>query len=234
MDNKTEIPEFDFKPDYIMVKLLIMSMFCPFMYGVFKNYFPPFMYLAWVPIAMLLSAALFFLGRLSSRLVMKERVPYDPENTIRDYVKVSKSWLGFVVSAAVGIAFFYLAYGMKTWFLTDFDDGTTPHSTGYVYEAVCAAYGFAVTYFSSLIWFVPDGLVLTAGNTRAFDFVSPVAMLILPIMFSGVPRNIVLFYDAIFILILVIRNSRISSYNKMVEKIERRQKYEGHVSKFDK
>ncbi len=234
MDNRSNIPEFNFKPDYIMVKLMIICMFCPLMYGVFKNYFPPFFVIWWVPIAAVLSVSLFCLGRGASKLIMKERVPYDPENSIRDYIKVSKSWLGFLAALAVGAVFFFGANGMKEWYLEVFDDGTTPRSAGYVYEAVCAAYGFFVTYVSSILWFVPDGLVLPAGSTRSFDFVAPVAMFIIPIMFSGVPRNIVLIYDGIFILILLIRNYRISSYNKMVEKIERAQKYEGHVSKFDK
>ena len=234
MENHGSIPEFNFKPDYIMVKLLIMCMFCPLMYGVFKNYFPPFFVIWWVPIAMVLSVLLFYLGRGASKVVMKKRVEYDPENTIRDYIKVSKSWLGFLTALAVGAAFFFGAYGMKEWYLTVFDDGTTPHSVGYVYEAVCAAYGFFVTYLSSILWFIPDGLILTAGTTRTFDFVAPVAMFLIPIMFSGVPKNIVLFYDGIFVIILLIRNYRISSYDKMVEKLERKQKYDGHVSKFDR
>ena len=100
-------------------------------------------------------------------------------------------------------------------------DSGTAHAVGYVYEAVVAVYAFFVTYFSGLLWFLHDGMVLPAGYSLSFSLVAPIAMMIIPTVFAGVPKEIAIIYTAVFIVLLVIRNVRVISYNKAVEKLER-------------
>ena len=233
MDNKQkyEIPEFDYESDYKLVKLLLITFLTPLMYGVFVSYLPPFMKIVWIPGAFIIVTLLWFLGRFCTKVIARERVEYDPEKTRRDYIIIKKSWLGFLVSVAIGVLFFYIALGMKTWYLNDFHDGTTAHAKGYVYETVIAAYAFFVTYFSSILWFLHDGMYLPAGDSLTFSLVSPIAMMIIPIVFAGVPKNIAIIYTAFLCVILFIRHLKVHFYNKLVDKLERENKYIEHNSK---
>lgn len=233
MDNKQkyEIPEFDFKPDFIMVKIIFVTLFTPLFYGVFNSYLPDVIAIPWILVAPLMSFGLLALGRWATKVIAKERVPYDPEKTRRQYILLKKTWLGFLVAVAVAAAFFFLAYGMKMWFWEVFDDKTTPHSKGYVYEAVAAGYAFFVTYFASVTWFLHDGMVIPAGYSLSFDIVIPIAMIIVPITFGNVPVYVAIIYTAIMVGLIAARNLRVRSYNKLVERLERENKYIEHNSK---
>lgn len=233
MDNKQKykIPEFDYEWDYKLVKLLLITFLTPLMYGVFVSYLPPFMRIVWIPGAFIIITLLWFLGRFCSKVVAKERVAYDPEKTRREYILVKKSWLGFLVALAIGVLFFFIALGMKTWYLEAFDDGTTPHSKGYVYEVIAGAYAFFATYFSSLFWFLHDGMYLPADDSLKFSLISPIAMMVIPTIFAGVPKLVAIIYTAFLVILLLIRHIKIHFYNKLVEKLERENKYIEHNSK---
>jgi hypothetical protein len=233
MDSKQkyEIPEFDFKTDYVLVKIIFVVLFTPLFYGVFNSYLPSVMAIPWMFVSVLMSLGLLALGRWATRTVAKERVEYDPEKTRRQYIILKKTWLGFLIAAAVAVVFFFIAYGMKLWFWNVFDDKTTPHSKGYVYETVAAGYAFFVTYFASVTWFLHDGMVIPAGYSLSFDLVIPIAMLIVPITFGNVPTYVAVVYTVIMVGLIVARNLRVRSYNKIVEKLERENKYIEHNSK---
>jgi sterol desaturase/sphingolipid hydroxylase (fatty acid hydroxylase superfamily) len=189
------------------------------------------MRIVWIPGAFAIVVALWFLGRFCAKTVAKKRVEYDPEKMFREYIPLKKTWLAFIVSIAIGIIFFYIALGMKTWYLEVFDDGTTPHSKGYVYEVIAGAYAMFVTYFSAIMWFPHDGMYLPAGDSLKFSLVSPIAMLIIPPFFAGVPKLVTFIYTGFLCVILFIRHLKIHFYNKLVDKLERENKYIEHNSK---
>jgi hypothetical protein len=164
---------------------------------------------------------------------MKQRIEYDPEKTLRDYVKIRKTWLTFLGAVAIGIAFFFIALAVKNWYWAKFDDGTQAHSKGYVYEILCGAYAFFVTYFSGVIWFFHDGMFMPAENYRTFGIAAPFAVWFIMPMFAGVPKTAAAVYTAILIILFLIRHFRISSYDKMIDKIEKKQKYSSYRSKYD-
>ena len=228
---KYEIPEFDFKPDFIMVKAIFVILFAPLMYGAFRAYLPEILEIPMIFVSVLLSFGLLALGRFVTKVVAKERVEYDPEKTRRQYIVLRKTWLGFLTAVGIAVLFFFLAYGMKMWYWNVFDDKTTPHSKGYVYEALAAGYAFFVTYFASVTWFLHDGMVIPAGYSLSFDLVIPVAMVIIPITFAGVPTYVTLIYAGATVALIIARNLRVHSYNKLVEKLERENKYIEHNSK---
>ncbi len=232
-ENKSPIPEFNFGPDYILVKLSLIIFLTPLMYGSFINYLPPFLHTVMIPGFIAVVAGLFFLGRLLSKIVAKKRIPHDPEKTLREYIVVKKSWLAFLGAIAVGVAFFFVALAIKNWYWAKFDDGTQAHAKGYVYEALCAAYAFFVTYFSGILWFLHDGMVLPAENYLTFGIAAPFTVWFIMPMFAGVPKIVAAVYTGILLILFFIRHFRISSYDKMIDKIEKKQKYSDYRSKYD-
>lgn len=232
-ENKSPIPEFNFKPDYILAKLSLICFFAPLMYGSFYGYLPPFLHIVMIPGFIAVIAGLYFLGRLLSRIVAKKRVEYDPEKKLREYIVVKKSWLGFLGALAIGAAFFFIALAVKNWYWADFDDGTQAHSKGYVYEILCGAYTFFVTYFSAITWFFYDGMFMPAENYLTFGIAAPFTVYFIMPMFAGVPKNVATVYAVILLILFLIRHIRIHSYDKMIDKIEKKQKYSGYKSKYD-
>jgi len=187
IQTKYEIPDFDTKPDNLLVKMMLILCATPFMYSVFNGYLPPFMKYVWVFVALLLSTALFLLGRLTARIgAGGQRVPYDTEKTLRDYVVIKKSWLTFLVALLVAVAFFFLAHGIRVWYIADYHDGSTALAVGYVYETVAACYGALVTYLFGLLWFLHDDLYLQVDNSLGFHLVSPIVIVLIPMMYGGV------------------------------------------------
>ena len=220
--SKYEIPDFDTKPDNLLVKMMLILCATPFMYSVFHGYLPPFMKYVWVFVALLLSVLLFLLGRVTACIgAGRERVPYDPEKTLRDYVVLKKSWLTFLASLLVAVAFFFLAHAIREWYIADYHDKTTPLSVGYVYETVAACYGAIVTYLFGLLWFWHDDLYLQVDNSMGFHLVAPITIVLIPMVYGGVHITIGLFYLLLFAILLLIRLGRVRSYNRMVTRMER-------------
>ncbi len=232
-ENKSPIPEFNFKPDYILAKLSLICFFAPLMYGSFYGYLPPFLHIVMIPGFIAVIAGLYFLGRLLTKIVAKKRVEYDPEKTLREYIVVKKSWLAFLGALLIGVAFFFIALAVKNWFWADFDDGTQAHSKGYVYEILCAVYAFFVTYFSAITWFLHDGMFMPAENYLTFGIAAPFTVYFIMPMFAGVPKNVATVYAVILLILFLIRYIRIHSYDKMIDKIEKKQKYSNYKSKYD-
>ncbi len=232
-ENKSPIPEFDFGPDYILAKLSLICFLAPIMYGTFYGYLPPFLHVVMIPGFIAVIAGLYFLGRLFSKLIAKKRIPHDPEKTLREYIVVRKSWLGFLGAIAIGVLFFFIALAVKNWYWAKFDDGTEAHAKGYVYEILCGAYAFFVTYFSSILWFLHDGMFMPAENYRTFGIAAPFTVWFIMPMFAGLPKNAAAVYTAILIILFLIRHFRISSYDKMIDKIQKKQKYSEYRSKYD-
>lgn len=219
---KYEIPDFDIVPDNRLVKGMLILCATPFMYSVFNGYLPPFMKYIWVIAALLLSAMLFLLGRLSARIAAGgTRVPYDPEKSLREYLVLKKSWLSFLCALAVGAAFFGLAHVLRVWYVADYHDGSTALAVGYVYETVAGLYGALVTYLFGLLWFLHDGLYLQPDNSTAFHWIAMVGIVLIPMVYGGVHILIGLFYDLLFAVLLLIRIGRVRSYNRMVARMER-------------
>ena len=52
-------------------------------------------------------------------------------------------------------------------------------------------------------------------------------------MFAGVPKTASAVYTAVLLVLFLIRHIRISSYDKMIDKLERKQKYSDYRSKYD-
>lgn len=232
-ENKSPIPEFNYGPDYVLAKLSLICFLAPIMYATFIGYLPNFLHFVMIPGFIAVVAGLYFLGRLLSKIVAKKRIPHDPEKTLREYIVVRKSWLGFLGAIAVAVAFFFLALAVKNWYWAKFDDGTEAHAKGYVYEILCGAYAFFVTYFSSILWFLHDGMFLPAPSYMTFGIAAPFTVWFIMPMFAGLPKNASAVYTAILLVLFFIRHVRISSYDKMIDKIERKQKYTDYRSKYD-
>lgn len=232
-ENKSPIPEFNYKPDYLLAKLSLICFLTPLMYSTFIGYLPPFLHVPMIPGFIVITALLYMLGRLLSKLIAKKRVPYDPEKTIRQYIVIKKSWLGFLGAVAVAVVFFFIALAVKNWYWAKFDDGTEAHAKGYVYEILCGAYAFFVTYFSSITWFLYDGMFMPAENYLTFGIAAPFTVWFIMPMFAGLPKNAAAVYTAILLVLFFIRHIRIHSYDKMIDKIEKKQKYSSYRSKYD-
>ena len=232
-ENKSLIPEFNYGPDYVLAKISLIIFLTPLMYGSFINYLPSFLHVIMIPGFILIITALYFLGRFLTKAVMKNRVEYNPEKTLRNYVKIRKTWLTFLGAAAIAVLFFYIALAVKNWYWAKFDDGTQAHAKGYVYEILCGAYAFFVTYFSGITWFFHDGMFMPAENYRTFGIAAPFTVYLIMPMFAGVPKLAATVYTAILVILFLIRHVRISSYDKMIEKLEKKEKYSSYRSKYD-
>ncbi len=232
-EKQSPIPEFNFKPDFILAKMSLICFFAPIMYGSFYGYLPPFLHIVMIPGFIAVIAGLYFLGRLFTKLVAKKRVEYDPEKTKREYIVLKKSWLAFLGAVAIGVAFFFIALAVKNWYWAKFDDGTQAHAKGYVYEILCGAYALFVTYFSSITWFLHDGMFMPAENYLTFGIAAPFTVWFIMPMFAGLPKNAAAVYTAILLVLFFIRHIRIHSYDKMIDKIEKKQKYSSYRSKYD-
>ena len=232
-ENKSPIPEFNYGPDYVLAKLSLIIFLTPLMYGSFINYLPPFLHYIMIPGFIAIITALYFLGRFLTKAVMKKRIEYDPEKTLRDYVKIRKTWLTFLGAVAIGVLFFYIALAIKYWYWAKFDDGTQAHAKGYVYEIICGLYAFFVTYFSGIVWFFHDGTFMPAENYRTFGIAAPFTVWFIMPMFAGVPKTASAVYTVVLLVLFLIRHIRISSYDKMIDKLERKQKYSDYRSKYD-
>ena len=232
-ENKSLIPEFNYKPDYLLAKLSLICFLTPLMYSTFLGYLPPFLHIPMIPGFVVVTALLYTLGRLLSKLVAKKRVEYDPEKTIRQYIVIKKSWLAFLGAVAIGVAFFFIALAVKNWYWSEFDDGTQAHSKGYVYEILCGAYAFFVTYYSGVVWFLYDGMFMPAENYLTFGIAAPFTVYFIMPMFAGVPKIPAIVYTAVLLILFAIRHFRISSYDKMIDKIEKKEKYSSYRSKYD-
>ncbi len=232
-EQKSLIPEFKYGPDYVLSKLSLICFFAAIMYGTFNGYMPSILKGAMTVGFILIVTGLYFLGRFLTKAVAKKRVEYDPEKTMRDYVRLKKSWLAFIGSVLIGVLFFFIALGVKQWFWNVFDDGTQPHSKGYVYEIICAVYAFFVTFFCSITWYFHDGMFMPPENYLTFGIAAPVTVYLILPMFAGLPKDAATVYTAILVVLFLIRHIRIRSYDKMIEKIEKKQKYSDYHSKYD-
>lgn len=232
-ENKPNIPDFNFGPDFVLAKLSLIVFLTPLMYGAFFGYMPKFLHIPMIPGFFVITTALYFLGRLLTKAVMKERIEYDPEKTLRDYVRIRKTWLTFLGALAIGVIFFFIALAVKNWYWAVFDDKTQGHSKGYMYEIFCGAYAFFVTYFSGVVWFFHDGTFMPAENYLTFGIAAPLSVYLIMPMFAGVPKRAATVYTAVLIVLFLIRHFRIRSYDKMVAKLEKNHKNSGYRSKYD-
>ncbi len=232
-ENRSNLPEFNYGPDDVLAKISLICFFAPIMYGLFFGYLPPFLHIPMIPGFIAVIAGLYFLGRFLTKLVAEERIPHDPEKTMRDYVDLKKSWLAFLGSIAIAVAFFFIALAVKNWFWAEFDDGTEAHSRGYVYELLCAVYAFFVTLYSSITWFFHDGTFMPTENYLTFGIAAPFTVWFIMPMFAGLPKNVAAYYAVVLLVLFFIRHLRIRSYKKMIEKIEKNQKYSSYHSKYD-
>ena len=70
-------------------------------------------------------------------------------------------------------------------------------------------------------------------NYLTFGIAAPFTVWFIMPMFVGLPKKVAAVYTAILLVLFLIRHLRIRSYKKMVEKIEKKQKYSGYRSKYD-
>ncbi len=232
-ENKSLIPEFNYHVDDILAKLSLICFFAPIMYGIFFGYLPYILYLPAIPIAIVAVALLYTVGRLLTKIVAKKRVEYSPEKSMRDYVVLKKTWLSFLCAVAIGVLFFFIALALKNWYLEAFDKGTQAHSKGYFYEAFCGIFAAFVTYYSSIVWFFHEGMFMPAAKYLTFGITAPITVYFVIPIFLPVPKFATIAFTAILVVLFLIRHIRIHSYDKMIDDLEKKQKFSSYRSKYD-
>ena len=232
-ENKTFVPEFNYGIDDVLAKISLICFLSPIMYAAFYSYLPSFLHIIMIPGFIAVVAGLYFLGRLFTKIIAKKRIPHDPEKTLRDYIVIKKTWLGFLGAIAIGVVFFFIAFAVKNWYWNVFDDRTQAHAKGYFYEIFCGVYAFFVTYYSSILWFFHGGTFMPAENYKTFGIAAPFTVWFIMRMFIGLEQTAAISYAAILIILFLIRHFRIRSYDKMIDEIEKKQKHSSYRSKYD-
>ncbi len=236
MDPNSQYPEFNRKTDRVLVTLMLCTFLMPLMYALPSYYMFDWMTYIWIPVSALLSVGVYFLGRGVQRFWAKKigfpKPEFDPDKSTRDYIRLKKTLLPLLAALAVGVALFFFSYGVR-----QLNYALTPHETeirakGHVYEVVAGIYGMAATYFSALLWFIPDDLILPA-DVVILRFIPPLAILLIPTIFFSIPIWIAAIYTALYLILLLIREGTLRSYRKACRQFERDEAYHRHQGRFD-
>ena len=76
-------------------------------------------------------------------------------------------------------------------------------------------------------------LDMPTENYLTFGIAAPFTVWFIMPMFAGLPKNVAAYYALVLLVLFFIRHLRIRSYKKMIEKIEKNQKYSSYHSKYD-
>ena len=230
------MPDYDYESDSIIINLMISVAFAPMIYGAFIGYFYGAMKIIWFFCSIILSVLIQTVSRkiqtLGAKLQKFKKLDFDPDKSIRNYIKVRKSLLSILYALIICGIFFFAAYLIRQNYINTVKHDTVERAKGYVYEVVASGIGFLTAYVPALIWFVPDD-ILYYPETPTIHYVIPVAMLILPPIIMAVPIYFAIIYIAAYLILLLIRILKIRRFYKNIEKLKQEARIKNHRSRFD-
>ena len=176
----------------------------------------------WAILALPAAVLLVRLGHAVQAALAKrlqwDKPEYDPEKSLREYFKFSRSLLTLLISLSIGAAFFAIAFGIRQLNYALVDHDTIAHVTGYIYETLAAFCGILTFYFGAIMWFFPDD-ILFAGDINPIVYAAVPGLIgVVFVVLIGVPFYAALLYLAVYYLLLLARKKRISKYEKMLKK----------------
>ncbi len=246
-DIELDIPEYNTKADGKLILSMVCVIFMPIQYGAFVGYLDDaalidsLSYGKFLPFLLLLctaltAALLFFLGyriqRIGARLQKFEKPRYDPDRSIRGYIRLRKTLLALLFALAAAVIFFLAACAVRQFYFHSVVHETSARAKGRVYEIVAALSGFVTAYFPALLWFIPDDL-LFAPCSSVLYYLIPIGLVIIPPVFMSVPIYFCLLYLLAYGILYLIRHNRIRSYALTVKRIKQEAEIEARRSRFD-
>ena len=230
------MPDYDYKSDSIIINLMVSIAFMPVIYGAFIGYFYGVMKIVWIFCSIILSILIQEISRrvqaYGARLQKFKKLDFDPDKNIRSYIKVRKSLLSILYALLIFGVFFIAAYLIRQNYINTVKHDTVERAKGYIYEILAGSVGFVTAYIPALVWFVPDD-ILYYPETPIIQYLIPVAMLIIPPMFMAVPIYFALIFLVAYLVLFLIRISKVKRFFKHVEKLKQEARINNHRSRFD-
>jgi MFS family permease len=169
---------------------------------------------------------------IASRLKW-EKIEFDPEKSAREYFRLSRSLIAFLISISVGAAFFAAAFGIRQLNYSLVEHETIARATGYIYETVAAACGIVVFFIGAVLWFFPDEILFGGDANPILSAAAPAVAAVVFVILLGVPVYAALLYLAVYYVFFLTRRKRVSRHEKTLKKQQQLEAEAKHRSRWE-